>query len=105
MSFVNKKPGRILCLIWGQESVLKYVTPPLIVRCEILTNRNSDARIEKLEKEGELDAKGLGDGKWWAWEQRVLVCYYRGPNGNIQIAHAREGGTLRLPWNPLAKWS
>lgn len=25
MSFVNKSPGRIVCLIWGQESVLRYV--------------------------------------------------------------------------------
>jgi hypothetical protein len=25
MSYVNKTPGRIVCLIWGQESVLRYV--------------------------------------------------------------------------------
>lgn len=25
MAYVNKTPGRIVCLIWGQESVLRYV--------------------------------------------------------------------------------
>ena len=28
MSFVNKNPGRIVCLIWGEKSVLRYVTIP-----------------------------------------------------------------------------
>lgn len=87
MMFVNKNPGRIVSLIWGQASVL------------------TDLRIEKLEKDGELDCKDLGDGGWWGWEPRTLICYYRSPDGTIKGCHAREGGTLRLPWNPLAKWS
>jgi len=29
MSFVNKKPGRIVCLIWGAISLLRYVTQRL----------------------------------------------------------------------------
>lgn len=33
----------------------------------------------------------------------VLVCFYRDDEGAIQIASARLGGTLRLPWNPLAQ--
>ena len=34
----------------------------------------------------------------------VLVCFYRTHFGGVGIGHARSGGTLRLPWNPLAKW-
>lgn len=26
MAYINKDPGRIICLIWGSESVLRYVT-------------------------------------------------------------------------------
>jgi len=60
-----------------------------------------------LEKEGELEAKKeqLGEGLWYSWDPRVLVCLYHDGNGGVGIATAREGGTLRLPWNPLAKWS
>lgn len=76
------------------------------LKCGSRSNgKTSDLRIEKLEKEGELDCKDLDNGGWWAWEPRTLICFYRGPQGGIEIGHAREGGTLRLPWNPLAKWS
>jgi hypothetical protein len=27
MSYINKDPGRITCLIWGDQSVLRLVTP------------------------------------------------------------------------------
>ena len=62
-------------------------------------------RVEKLEKEGELDCKDLANGGFYPWETRNLICYYKDPQGGIGIGHGREGGTLRLPWNPLAKWS
>lgn len=65
----------------------------------------SKERAEKLETDGELDCSGLGDGGFWAWEARNLICYYKAPHGGVGIGHGREGGTLRLPWNPLAKWS
>jgi hypothetical protein len=65
----------------------------------------SKERVEKLEKDGELDCQNLGDGGFWPWETRNLICYYRAPNGGVAIGHGREGGTMRLPWNPLAKWS
>ena len=63
----------------------------------------SKERVEKLEKEGELDCRDLGHGGWWGTKN--LICYYRTPNGGVAIGHGREGGTMRLPWNPLAKWS
>jgi hypothetical protein len=74
--------------------------------------KSSAERLEKLEKEGELDCKDLpraGKTPWWfgdGWgNQKTLVCYYRAPNGGIGMAHCREGGTLRLPWNRYAQWS
>jgi hypothetical protein len=67
--------------------------------------RCSKERVEKLENDGELDCKDLGDGGFWGGEARCLICYYRDPHGGVAVGHAREGGTLRLPWNPLAKWS
>jgi len=45
---------------------------------------------------------GIGTGYREAWP--VLVCFYRTHHGAVGIAHARHSGTLRLPWNPLAKW-
>jgi len=87
MAFLNKDPGRIMCLVWGNNSVL------------------SKDRVDRLEREGELDCEGLGNGGFYGWESKSLICYYRPPQGGIAIAHARQGQTLRLPWNPLAKWS
>jgi len=65
----------------------------------------SKERVEKLETDGELDCSGLGVGGFYGWEARNLICYYRASNGGVGIGHGREGGTMRLPWNPLAKWS
>jgi len=65
----------------------------------------SKERVAKLETAGELDCSDLGDGGFYPWQQRTLICYYRTPQGGVAIGHGREGGTLRLPWNPLAKWS
>jgi hypothetical protein len=89
MAYVNKQPGRVISLIWG---VVNILTPE---------------HTEKLERDGELDAKDLGTSGDMGWfgGQHTLVCYYRASHGGIGIAHAREGGTLRLPWNPYAQWA
>lgn len=62
---------------------------------------------QELDRTGEMEAthEGLGDGGFYSWEQRTLVCFYRNDNGSISIATCREGTTLRMPWNELAKWS
>ena len=36
---------------------------------------------------------------------KTAVVYYRAHNGGVTIACARENGTCRLPWNPLARWT
>jgi hypothetical protein len=62
--------------------------------------------LEQLEKHGEMEGSDatLGDGGFWR-EPKTLVCYYRTRTGGVGIAFCRQGGTIRLPWNPLAKWS
>lgn len=52
-----------------------------------------------------MDAIDLGDGGWYALGKKVLTVYYRADDGSIAMKSCREGGTVRLPWNPLAKWS
>jgi hypothetical protein len=68
---------------------------------QLLCNKE---RVAKLETAGELECSGLGDGGFWPWQPRTLICYYRTPQGGVGVGHGRENGTLRLPWNPLAKW-
>ncbi|RTE83063.1 hypothetical protein BHE90_002397 [Fusarium euwallaceae] len=89
MEFCQPPPSRIIACIWGCENSL---TQP---------------RIQQLEKDGEMEGskETLGRGGFWDWEPRTLVCYYRTETGAVGIAYCREGGTIRLPWNPLAKWS
>lgn len=68
---------------------------------------SSKPRLEELEKDGEMEgtAGALGGGSFYGWEPKTLVCYYRTEVGGIATIYCREGGTIRLPWNPLAKWS
>lgn len=70
-------------------------------------NPSSLARRQQLETEGEIEcnAEGLGEGGFWSWEPRNLVCYWRNDAGDVQITCGKEGGTMRMPWNALAKWS
>jgi hypothetical protein len=67
----------------------------------------SKERVEKLETDGELDCSGLDYGGYRNYESWgvSMVCYYRTSDGGVGVGYARPGGTLRLPWNPLAKWS
>ena len=71
---------------------------------------HSAVRAEKLDKEGELETADLGGcGHWVGTGDNhalpVLVCFYRNDFGGISIGSARYQGTMRLPWNPLAKWN
>ncbi len=60
--------------------------------------------MAKLDSDGELDAVDLGSGGY-GMSQPILVCIYRADHGGFAVATARPGGTVRLPWNPLARWS
>ena len=68
----------------------------------------SHSIVETLEKDGEMQARDLGDH--WLCPvlcncSSTLVVFYRTEDGHIGVASAKSGMTLRLPWNPLAKWS
>ncbi|KAH7144414.1 hypothetical protein B0J13DRAFT_622962 [Dactylonectria estremocensis] len=56
MEFCQAPPSRIIAGVWGYENPL------------------TRARIEQLEKEGELDGTGdtLGAGGFWGWEPKTL---------------------------------
>ncbi|CAH0057548.1 unnamed protein product [Clonostachys solani] len=89
MDFCHAPPSRIVACVWGTENAL------------------TTQRLEKLEQEGEMEGSAgiLGNGGFWAWELKALICYYRTETGSVDIKFCRDGGTIRLPWNPLAKWS
>lgn len=89
MEFCQPPQSRIIACVWGLKNAL------------------TRSRIEQLEKDGEMDGsvETLGDSGFYNWEPRTLVCYYRTETAGVGIVYCREGGTIRLPWNPLAKWS
>jgi len=89
MEFCQPPPSRLISCVWGYQNPL------------------TRTRLEQLEKDGEMEGSGaaLGDGGFWGWEPKTLVCYYRTEASGIGIVYCRDGGTIRLPWNPLAKWS
>lgn len=72
----------------------------------LTSSSNRENRAAALESEGEMEAKNdvIGDGGWYGGDPRVLQCFYS-DGGNINMAFARQNGTLRMPWNALAKWS
>ncbi|SPJ78512.1 uncharacterized protein FTOL_06901 [Fusarium torulosum] len=55
MEFCQAPPSRIIAAVWGYENAL------------------TRARIEQLEKEGEMDGTGdtLGPGGFWGWEPKT----------------------------------
>lgn len=56
-----------------------------------------------------MEARDLGDGglceSWRCGCEPTLIVIYRDDYGGYRVATAKNGMTLRLPWNPLAKWS
>ena len=68
---------------------------------------NGKGKVEKLnqiETTGEFPANNDWFGFDPFWVKKTAVVYYRAGHG-IAIATARENGTCRLPWNPLAQWT
>ena len=62
-------------------------------------------KLNQIETTGEFPATN----EWMGFDgmcgpSKTAVVYYRNGSG-ISIATAREQGTVRLPWNPLARWT
>ncbi|KAJ2967801.1 hypothetical protein NQ176_g9493 [Zarea fungicola] len=89
MDFCQAPPSRVIALLWG------------------ITDASTLGRRQQIEKDGEMESAQdqLGDGGFWAWEPRTLVCYWRADDGQVHVTISKQGGTLRMPWNSLAKWN
>jgi hypothetical protein len=66
MAFINKDPGRIICLVWGKANMLTYVQPlgqqqnwTRIIDADKISSKE---RVKKLEETAEVDCTDLGDG-------------------------------------------
>jgi len=93
MEFVQDPRSRIVALVWGTGNGLEHGNGKL-------------EKLKQIETTGEFDATNA----WMGFDgmcgpAKTAVVYYRTHNGGVAIACARENGTCRLPWNPLAKWT
>lgn len=92
MEFVQPQ-GRILAVVWGRGNGLEG-------------GKGKIEKLKEIETTGEFQATNdwMGfDG--WCGPAKTAITYYREANGQVKIATAREPGTCRLPWNPLARWN
>ncbi|KAE9377869.1 hypothetical protein N431DRAFT_554189 [Stipitochalara longipes BDJ] len=94
MEFVqDPRQCRIIALVWGEGNGLEH-------------GKGKLEKLRQIETTGEFDATN----SWMGFDgmcgpAKTAVVYYRAPHGAVAIACARENGTCRLPWNPLAKWT
>jgi hypothetical protein len=93
--FVQQPTSKIVALVWGIKNAL--------VDAENSTGRSAGLKLMELEREGRLEASNA----WMGFDGlpnivKMAVVYYRNPDGSVSVAAAREGETLRLPWNASA---
>jgi hypothetical protein len=93
MEFVQDPRSRIIALVWGFGNGLEQ-------------GKGKIEKLRQIETTGEFDATN----SWMGFDgmcgpAKTSVVYYRTGHGGVAIACAREGGTCRLPWNPLARWT
>jgi hypothetical protein len=94
MEFVQDlNQSRIIAIVWGEGNGLEG-------------GKGKVEKLREIESSGEFDATNA----WMGFDgmcgpAKTALVYYRAQNGGVAIASARENGTCRLPWNPLAKWT
>jgi hypothetical protein len=93
MEFVQDPRSRIIAIVWGFGNGLEQ-------------GKGKIEKLKQIETTGEFDATN----SWMGFDgmcgpAKTSVVYYRTGHGGVAIACAREGGTCRLPWNPLARWT
>jgi hypothetical protein len=94
MDFIqDPRQCRIIALVWGHGNGLEH-------------GRGKIEKLRQIDTTGEFDATE----DWFGFDglrgcSKTAVTYYRLPNGRVATACARQNGTCRLPWNPLAKWT
>jgi hypothetical protein len=100
MAFIQDEPGKLVALVWGFNNGL-------------VGGEGVVAKKERIETTGEFPVNDTwmgGNGyQRFKWPDgnapKTAIAYYRAEGGVIKFASGREGGTCRMPWNPLAKWT
>ncbi|KAE8442224.1 hypothetical protein EG329_003695 [Mollisiaceae sp. DMI_Dod_QoI] len=90
--FVQPPTSRVVALVWGTRNAL--------ADADNTHGRSAGMKIMEIEREGRLEASN----SWIGFDgcpgiEKMAVVYYRHPNGSVGVLTAREGETLRLPWN------
>jgi hypothetical protein len=93
MEFIQDPRSRIVALVWGTGNGLDG-------------GKGKLEKLRQIETTGEFDATNdwMGSDTMRGWS-KTAIAYYRTSRGGVAVACARETGTCRLPWNPLAKWT
>lgn len=84
--------GKVIAIVWGMKNALSEEGGG--------KGRSRGMKIMEVEREGRLAA----DNEWvgfdgWENEVKMAVVYFRRGDGSVGVVGAREGETLRLPWN------
>jgi hypothetical protein len=93
MKFIQDPRSRVIAVVWGMRNGLEDGKGPIV-------------KLQQIESTGEFPATN----DWFGFDgmcgpSKNAIVYYRTHNGGVAISTAREGGTVRMPWNPLAKWT
>ena len=79
-------------VVWGKGNGLENGKGPVV-------------KLQQIEMIGEFPATNDRFGfDGMRGPLKTAIVYYRTHDGT-GISSAREGGTVRLPWNPLARWT
>lgn len=92
LQFVQPPTSRVVALVWGTSNALEDARST--------TGRSAGMKMMEIEREGRLEASN----SWMGFDghlgvEKLAVVYYRNQDGSVGVTTAREGETLRLPWN------
>lgn len=93
--FVQQPTSKVVALVWGVKNAL--------AEAEYTTGRSVGMKMMEIEREGRLEASNA----WMGFDgnpntEKMAIVFYRQEDGSIGVATAREGETIRLPWNTFA---
>lgn len=94
-AFVQPPTSRVIAVVWGNKNAL--------FNSDSSSSRSVGMKMMEVEREGRLEASNA----WMGFDgasnmEKMSIVYYRHAEGSVGIASAREGETLRLPWNSFA---
>ena len=94
--FVQQPTSRVVALVWGVKNALAENE-------EHGNGRSVGMKMMEVEREGRLEASN----NWMGFDgnpnvEKMAMVFYRNGDGSVGVLTAREGETLRLPWNAFA---